>query len=336
MTAKRWIALAIAAALFVVSTFASVLWSVAKLDFKKEFTSAFNMNATYDTDIIKTGNPANKIAVLTVNGTIQDTGESASLLSSGTYNHQFFMNQLDEILDNHQVKGVLLKVNSPGGGTNESKQIYEKIVQIKKERKIPVYVSMGSMAASGGYYISAPADKIFADEETITGSIGVIMQGLDYSKLAKKYGIEFNTIKTGPYKDIMNGSREMTDAERKLLQDMVNDSYGRFVKVVADGRGMSQKEVKKIADGRIMNGSQAVKAGLVDQIGYSEDALQSLMKDHHLVGAEVYEYKSLDDWTSLFSSKINTLLGGSTEKEAITKLLTKNGAPRMMYLYGEE
>jgi protease-4 len=336
MTAKRWIALAIAAALFVVSTFASVLWSVAKLDFKKEFTSAFNMNATYDTDIIKTGNPANKIAVLTVNGTIQDTGEGASLLNSGTYNHQFFMNQLDEILDNHQVKGVLLKVNSPGGGTNESKQIYEKIVQIKKERKIPVYVSMGSMAASGGYYISAPADKIFADEETITGSIGVIMQGLDYSKLAKKYGIEFNTIKTGPYKDIMNGSREMTDAERKLLQDMVNDSYGRFVKVVADGRGMSQKEVKKIADGRIMNGSQAVKAGLVDQIGYSEDALQSLMKDHHLEGAEVYEYTSLDDWASLFSSKINTLLGGSTEKEAITKLLTKNSAPRMMYLYGDE
>jgi Periplasmic serine proteases (ClpP class) len=135
MTAKRWIALAIAAALFVVSTFASVLWSVAKLDFKKEFTSAFNMNATYDTDIIKTGNPANKIAVLTVNGTIQDTGEGASLLNSGTYNHQFFMNQLDEILDNHQVKGVLLKVNSPGGGTNESKQIYEKIVQIKKNVK---------------------------------------------------------------------------------------------------------------------------------------------------------------------------------------------------------
>lgn len=336
MTAKRWIALAIAASLFVVSTFASILWSVAKIDFKKEFNTAFNMNTTYDTDTIKSGNPAKKIAVLTVNGTIQDTGDSASLFSSETYNHQFFMKQLDDILDNRDVKGVLLKVNSPGGGTNESKQIYDKIEQIKKERKIPIYVSMGSMAASGGYYISAPADQIFADEETITGSIGVIMQGMDYSKLAKKYGIEFNTIKTGPYKDILNGSREMTDAERKLLQNMVNDSYERFVKVVADGRGMSKKDVKEIADGRIMNGAQAVDAGLVDQLGYSEDALQALMKDNHLEGAEVYEYTALDDWTSLFSSKVNTLFGGSTEKEAINRLLTKNSAPRMMYLYGEE
>lgn len=336
MTAKRWVALGIAALLFVVSTIASIAWSFAKLDFKKSFDSAINMSSTYDKNVIKTGNPAKKIAILTVNGTIQDTGDSNSLFSSETYNHQFFIKQLDDILDDHQVKGVLLKVNSPGGGTNESKQIYEKIKQIQKERNIPVYVSMGSMAASGGYYISAPADKIFADEETITGSIGVIMQGMDYSKLAKKYGIEFNTIKTGPYKDIMSGARSMTDADRKLLQGMVNDSYNRFVKVVADGRGMSIKEVKAIADGRIMNGSQAVKAGLVDKLGYSEDALAALKKDNNLEDAEVYEYTSSQDWTSLFSSKINTLLGGSAEKEAITKLLSKNSAPRMMYLYGEE
>ncbi|MGG0656337.1 signal peptide peptidase SppA [Rummeliibacillus pycnus] len=337
MTAKRWIALGIAALLFVVSTIASIMWSFAKLDFKKSIDSAINVSSTYERQVLGTGNPAKKIAVLTVNGTIQDTGDSSSIFSSETtYNHQNFIKQLDDILDDHQVKGVLLKVNSPGGGTNESKQIYEKLKQIKKERNIPIYVSMGSMAASGGYYISAPADKIFADEETITGSIGVIMHGMDYSKLAKKYGIEFNTIKTGPYKDIMSGSREMTDAEKKLLQNMVDDSYNRFVKVVADGRGMSVKEVKAIADGRIMNGSQAVKAGLVDELGYSEDALYALKKENQLEDAEVYEYTSSQDWTSVFSSKVNTLLGGSVEKEAISKLLLKNSAPRMMYLYGEE
>lgn len=336
MTAKRWIALAIAAILVVVSTFTTIFWSFVKSDIKKEINSAFNMDATYNTKVIKQGDMGKKVAVLTVNGTIQDTGETTSLFNSETYNHQFFIKQLDEILDDSNVKGVLLKVNSPGGGTNESKQIYEKLEQIKKERNIPIYVSMGSMAASGGYYISAPADQIFADEETITGSIGVIMQGMDYSKLAKKYGIEFNTIKTGPYKDILNGSREMTAAERKLLQDMVNDSYERFVNVVADGRGMSKKEVREIADGRIMNGSQAVDAGLVDKLGYSEDALQALLKDNDLEGAEVYEYKEQGDWSSLLSSKVNTLVGSSAEKEAITKLLTKNSAPRMMYLYGEE
>ncbi|WP_150284812.1 signal peptide peptidase SppA [Rummeliibacillus sp. TYF-LIM-RU47] len=336
MTVKRWVALGIAIALFAMSAFVSIALSFAKMDFKKGLESVADLDSTYDYNVLKSGNPSKQIAVLTVNGTIQDTGESTSIFSSETYNHQYFMDQLEDIKKNKSVKGVLLKVNSPGGGTNESKQIYDKIKEIKKERNIPIYVSMGSMAASGGYYISAPADVIYADEETLTGSIGVIMQGMDYSKLAKKLGIEFNTIKTGPYKDIMNGSREMTPAEKKLLQNMVNDSYGRFVKVVADGRGMSEKEVRSIADGRIMNGSQAVKAGLVDRLGYSEDALKALMKDNKLQGAEVFEYSTDEGWGSIFSAKLSSKLMPSAEKEAISKMLSTSSAPRMMYLYGEE
>lgn len=336
MTVKRWVALGIAIALFAMSAFVSIALSFAKMDFKKGLESVADLDSTYDFNVLKNGNPSKQIAVLTVNGTIQDTGESTSIFSSETYNHQYFMDQLEDIRKNKSVKGVLLKVNSPGGGTNESKQIYDKIKEIKKERNIPIYVSMGSMAASGGYYISALADVIYADEETLTGSIGVIMQGMDYSKLAKKLGIEFNTIKTGPYKDIMNGSREMTPAEKKLLQNMVNDSYGRFVKVVADGRGMSEKEVRSIADGRIMNGSQAVKAGLVDRLGYSEDALKALMKDNKLQGAEVFEYSTDEGWGSIFSAKLSSKLMPSAEKEAISKMLSTSSAPRMMYLYGEE
>lgn len=336
MTVKRWVALGIAIAIFAMSAFVSIALSFAKMDFKKGLESVADLDSTYDYNVLKNGNPSKQIAVLTVNGTIQDTGESTSIFSSETYNHQYFMDQLEDIKKNKSVKGVLLKVNSPGGGTNESKQIYDKIKEIKKERNIPIYVSMGSMAASGGYYISAPADVIYADEETLTGSIGVIMQGMDYSKLAKKLGIEFNTIKTGPYKDIMNGSREMTPAEKKLLQNMVNDSYGRFVKVVADGRGMSEKEVRSIADGRIMNGSQAVKAGLVDRLGYSEDALKALMKDNKLQGAEVFEYSTDEGWGSIFSAKLSSKLMPSAEKEAISKMLSTSSAPRMMYLYGEE
>ncbi len=336
MTVKRWVALGIAIVLFAMSAFVSIALSFAKMDFKKGLESIADLDSTYDYNVLKNGNPSKQIAVLTVNGTIQDTGENTSIFSSETYNHQYFMDQLEDIRKNKNVKGVLLKVNSPGGGTNESKQIYDKIKEIKKERNIPIYVSMGSMAASGGYYISAPADVIYADEETLTGSIGVIMQGMDYSKLAKKLGIEFNTIKTGPYKDIMNGSREMTPAEKKLLQNMVNDSYGRFVKVVADGRGMSEKEVRSIADGRIMNGSQAVKAGLVDRLGYSEDALKALMKDNKLQGAEVFEYSTDEGWGSIFSAKLSSKLMPSAEKEAISKMLSTSSAPRMMYLYGEE
>ena len=124
---------------------------------------------------------------------------------------------------------------------------------------------MGGMAASGGYYVSAPADKIFVNRETITGSIGVIMESVNYAKLAEKYGIDFNTIKTGPYKDIMSGSREMKDEERVMLQEMINDSYERFVDIIEEGRGMTEAEVKKVADGRIMNGRQAIEAGLADE-----------------------------------------------------------------------
>ena len=131
----------------------------------------------FEEKTVASGNLDSRIAILTVDGTIQDTGDSASLLSSETYNHQAFLEQLQQVKDDETVKGIILKVNSPGGGVIESKQIYEAIKAIQKDRKIPVYSSMGSMAASGGYYISAPADKIFADEETMTGSIGVIMHG---------------------------------------------------------------------------------------------------------------------------------------------------------------
>ncbi len=132
-------------------------------------------------------------------------------------------------------------MNSPGGGVVESAEIHDKILDIKKVKK-PVYVSMGSMAASGGYYISAPADKIYASPETMTGSLGVIMHGYNYEKLAKKYGVEFETIKSGPHKDIMSPTREMTGEEREILQNMINNSYDQFVKVIADGRGMTERK----------------------------------------------------------------------------------------------
>ena len=180
------------------------------------------------------------------------------------------------------MKGVVLKVNTPGGGVVESADIYDRFEWIQEEREIPIYVSMGGMAASGGYYVSAPAEKIFVNRETITGSIGVIMESVNYAKLAEKYGIDFNTIKTGPYKDIMSGSREMTQEERAMLQEMINDSYERFVEIIAEGRDMTEAEVKKVADGRIMNGKQAIEAGLADDYGKTGDVIAAIKEDYDL------------------------------------------------------
>src|SRR5699024_7994229 len=152
--------------------------------------------------------------------------------------------------DDETIEAVLLKVDSPGGGVYETAQIYKRLMEVKELDK-PIYVSMGNMAASGGYYAAMPAEKIFATTSTITGSIGVIMESINYSELAEEYGVKFNTIKSGKHKDIMSASREMTDEEHDILQSMIDEMYGEFVDVVSEGRDMDEKTVRKLADGRI-------------------------------------------------------------------------------------
>ncbi|NYF25180.1 signal peptide peptidase SppA [Sporosarcina sp. JAI121] len=336
MTMKRWIAIIVAAALIFVSIGINSLSYIFTRDFNGFFEEIMASSSSgYEETIIEEGSAEEKIAVLTLDGVIQDLGNSSSIFQPSGYNHQFFMTQLNEVLEDTSVKGVVLKVNSPGGGVVESAEIYDALRLIQTEREIPLYVSMGGMAASGGYYVSAPAEKIFVNPETITGSIGVIMESVNYAKLAEKYGIDFNTIKTGPYKDIMSGSREMTDVERTMLQEMINDSYERFVDIIEAGRGMSEAEVKKVADGRIMNGRQAIEAGLADDYGKAGDVIAAMKEDNNLQKATVFEYTALDSWSSLFGMKAGNLFGSNIESELIGKLLTDYNAPRMMYLYGE-
>ncbi|MBC1377751.1 signal peptide peptidase SppA [Listeria innocua] len=337
MNAKRWIALGIVFALLIVSALAKFTSSqIASMEDSEPtlMESIFADTSELTETVIEEGG-ADTIAVLSVDGTIQDTGEAGSLFSETGYNHAFFMDQLEEVRNNDAIQGVLLYVNSPGGGVMESAQIRDKILQIKKERKIPFYVSMGSMAASGGYYISAPADKIFASKETLTGSLGVIMQGYDYSELMKKLGVSDNTIKSGAYKDIMSGTRPMTDDEKKIMQSMIDDSYNEFVKVVATGRDMSEEQVRKIADGRIYDGRQAKENGLIDAFGYQEDALEALKKEQDLKDATVIQYDAPESFSSLFSVAAQKMSGQNADITQLIKLTGTLKAPRMMYLYGE-
>ncbi|EHC5243701.1 signal peptide peptidase SppA [Listeria monocytogenes] len=337
MNAKRWIALGIVFALLIVSVLAK--FTSSQIASKEESSPTFVESLFADTGeltetVIEEGGN-DTIAVLSVDGTIQDTGDSGSLFSEAGYNHSFFMQQLEQVRNDDNIQGVLLYVNSPGGGVMESAQIRDKILQIQKERNIPFYVSMGSMAASGGYYISAPADKIFASKETLTGSLGVIMQGYDYSELMKKLGVSDNTIKSGEYKDIMSGTRPMTEDEKKIMQSMIDDSYNEFVKVVAQGRGMTVEQVRKIADGRIYDGRQAKENGLIDEFGYQEDALEALKKEQGLAGATVIQYDAPGDFSSLFSVAAQKISGQNADISQLIKLTGTLKAPRMMYLYGE-
>ena len=333
MNGRRWAALGIAAVLFFVSIAVGAGTTLFTADTENIIDELFASESAFYEEVIEGDDYTNVIAVFDVEGTIQDTGE-ASLLSSTTYNHRAFMDKLKMAEENDDIKGIILRVNSPGGGVVESAEIHEKILDIKKVKK-PVYVSMGSMAASGGYYISAPADKIYASPETMTGSLGVIMQGYNYEKLAKKYGVEFQTIKSGPHKDIMSPTREMTGEEREILQDMIDNSYDQFVKIIADGRGMTQKEVREIADGRIYDGRQAKENHLIDDFGHLDDVIAAMKTDIGKKDAQVIRYTDEAGFGSLFSMGAQKMLGNDVETAVLTKILSSSNSPRLMYLYAE-
>lgn len=333
MNGKRWAALLIAAVLFFVSIAVGTATTLFTADTENIIDELFASESAFNEEVIEGDDFSNVIAVFDVEGTIQDTGE-ASLLSSATYNHRAFMDKLKMAEENDDIKGIILRVNSPGGGVVESAEIYDKILDIKKVKK-PVYVSMGSMAASGGYYISAPADKIYASPETMTGSLGVIMHGYNYEKLAKKYGVEFETIKSGPHKDIMSPTREMTGEEREILQNMINNSYDQFVKVIADGRGMTENEVRKIADGRIYDGRQAKENHLIDDFGHLDDVIAAMKTDIGKKDAQVIRYTDEAGFGSLFSMEAQKMLGNDVETAVLTKILSSSNSPRLMYLYAE-
>ncbi|KAB2334230.1 signal peptide peptidase SppA [Bacillus mesophilum] len=334
MNGKRWAAIGIAVFLFGFSVVSSLLFTFrdAESSLAEMFTSASD---PFVEEVIEEGNAMNKIAVLNLNGTIQDTGEAGSLLGATGYNHQSFMKKLDFVKEDNSVEGIILRVNTPGGGVVESAEIHDKIVEIQEETEKPVYISMGSMAASGGYYISAPADKIFASAETMTGSLGVIMQGYNFSGLAENLGVDFVTIKSGEYKDIMSSTREMTEEERGILQDMIDNSYDGFVKVISEGREMTEAEVREIADGRIYDGRQALELNLIDGFGYLDDVIQQMEDDYDLGGAQVVQYADNVGFGSLLSMGVQKFAGPETEMAGLVNLLSHTHSPRLMYLYAE-
>ncbi len=180
--------------------------------------------------------------------------------------------QLKKFREQHAVKAIVLRVDSPGGGVAASQEIYEE-VRKTREAGTPVVVSMGSVAASGGYYVSCGASRIVANPGTLTGSIGVIMQFIGVSDLLRKLGIDESTIKTGKYKDAGSPFRKVTPEDRVYFNTLVDDVYDQFVDVVAKERHLQKSFVRKYADGRVFTGRQAYALGFVDTLGTMEDAI---------------------------------------------------------------
>jgi protease-4 len=183
--------------------------------------------------------------------------------------------QLQLLREDRSIAGVILRIDSPGGATAPSQEIYNAVWQYRSGEK-PLIVSMGNVAASGGYYIASPARRIFAASGTLTGSIGVIMTIPLFKELSKKIGIEMQTFKAGDYKDIASPYRSMTPAEKKMIQALLDDTHEQFIGDVARARSLDVDSLRLIADGRIFTGRQAVAVHLVDTLGGYEAALSYL------------------------------------------------------------
>lgn len=184
------------------------------------------------------------------------------------------LKHLNRYREDPSIQAILVRIESPGGAVAPSQEIYREIRRIREETPKKVVASMGSVAASGGYYIASAADKVVANPGTITGSIGVIMELADLSPLLEKVGVRSQVIKSGPFKDTGSVFRPMTPEDRKVLQELIDNVYQQFIEAVAEGRGMDVETVRRLADGRVYSGAQALELGLVDALGNFEDAVR--------------------------------------------------------------
>lgn len=254
----------------------------------------------------------NTVGIIYLEGVIMG-GSSAPGLFGIQSGSDSVLRQLREA-QKDDVKAVVIRINSPGGSAAASQEIRDEVVKLKKSGK-KVVVSMGDVAASGGYWVASAADKIVANPATITGSIGVIMQFSNMTELYDKIGIKPITIKSKPFKDIGSPAREMTETERQILQGMVDDIYAQFIKVVSEGRNMDPAEVEKIADGRIFTGRQAKELGLVDELGNFYDAIDiaaDLAGIEKPVKTKTYTRKSALDILLERANSITTCFGRFT------------------------
>ena len=225
-------------------------------------------------------------------------------------------------------KGILLYVDSPGGTIYESDELYEKLAEYKESTGRPIWDYMSHYAASGGYYVSMNSDRIYANRNTVTGSIGVIMSGYDMSGLYEKLGIRYVSITSGTNKD----SSKMTDEQVEIYQSQVNEAYERFVEIVAEGRGMTVEEVKKLADGRTYTANQALENGLIDKISSFEEMTAEMSEE--LNTYYYYEPKSADSVLASLFSEVKKATPKS-EAQVLTELAEEKANGGLMY-YAEQ
>jgi protease-4 len=275
---------------------------------------------------------AGKIVVIPLSGTI--TTEGSSLFSGSTITPDLVRDYLTRVEKDRAVKAIVFRIESPGGEIEPCQEILWEIERVKETKHI--VVSMGGMAASGGYYISTQADKIVALPTTMTGSIGVIYSVMNIEGLLDKLGIQIEIFKGGKYKDMYWGFRELTPEEEEIMQGMVDEYYEQFIGVVAEGRELSREAVKNLATGQIYTGTEAKELGLIDELGDLDKAINLTAE---LAGiespiVEYYQPPRITLWSLLgFVDAIRVRLSGLNAQDIILLEMLNHNYRQPLFLY---
>lgn len=232
--------------------------------------------------------------------------------------------QLEQAVEDAKVKAIVLYIDSPGGEVTASDMIYNAVRNARDVGKKPIVVYMGSLAASGGYYVACGGSHLIAHETSFTGSIGVIMQGINYERLFDKVGLQMMTFKSGKFKDILSGSRPMTEEEKTYIQGLIMQTYDKFVGIVAKERSLPEDQLRNgVADGRVVSGKDALEAKLVDQVGSVEEAYAKAMELGDAKGSSIIRYESPFHFGRLFR------LLGQSEQTKIELRVAESLTPKL-------
>ncbi|MEW6660535.1 MAG: signal peptide peptidase SppA [Thermodesulfobacteriota bacterium] len=245
-----------------------------------------------------------KVLLVDISGVIMET-RHRSLLGLGAVTTPGYVKEvLDKAAKDKRIKALVLKINSPGGTVSASDIIHHELQNYKKETGVPVVACLMGLATSGGYYLAQAGDAIVAHPSGITGSIGVIAMKLNIKGLMDKVGVDSDLVKSGQWKDFWSPFRPATPEEKQMMQEVINNYYQSFVDVVAQGRKMNAREVRQVADGRIYTAIQAKDLGLVDSLGYLDDAIKIARKQAGLEEAKVVRYHRPDSYRPNIYSQI--------------------------------
>lgn len=280
------------------------------------------------------GTGKDKIVLMDLSGIITDQEEAGALLTEPSLVSRV-KEELEKASRDPKVKAVVLRINSPGGTVTASDLLYHEIENFKKETGKKVIASIIDLGASGGYYVAAAADKIIAHPTTVTGSIGVIMLNVNVQGLLEKIGVAGTAIKSGDKKDMGSPIRPMTEEERAIFQGVINQMYDRFLSVVVAGRkNLTTDKIRAAADGRIYTAQQALELGLVDKIGYLDDAIAMARQETGVSEARVVTYYRPGAYKNNIYSR---LAGGESAQVNLINLdlrsLVQPGVPQFMYLW---